>query len=200
MKIYRNGDRTKKQIAITVDDCYDIKSTEDFLDLAQEFGIKRTFYPIDMNIEPEDAAVWQRMVNEGHEIGCHTQTHKSLPILKDEPTKLFNQFNRVTKAVGYEVPIKTLRPPFGNLGKGSTVWLKRQMLKAGFQHIILWDIIIDEPEETLKKIQNGSIVLFHARQKDLNLFREIFPVLQERGYEFVKITQMFPLLPETEEE
>ena len=91
----------------------------------QEFGIKRTFYPIGMNIEPEDAAVWQRMVNEGHEIGCHTQTHKSLPILKDEPTKLFNQFNyqfnRVTKAVGYEVPIKTLRPPFGNLGKGSTV-------------------------------------------------------------------------------
>jgi hypothetical protein len=46
-------------------------------------------------------------------------------------------------------------------------------------------------------VQNGSIVLFHARKKDWLCLQKVIPTLAEQGYEMVTISDLLGL-PELE--
>ena len=75
---YTNGDREQKRIAITIDDWFEPDMLPEFLDLANEYNCKLTLYPIGVNVMPRDRASWQRVIDEGHELGNHSNTHKNL--------------------------------------------------------------------------------------------------------------------------
>lgn len=36
----------------------------------------------------------------------------------------------------------------------------------GVEHLVLWDVSQTDPDKAVRKVQNGSILLFHARPKD----------------------------------
>ena len=47
----------------------------------------------------------------------------------------------------------------------------------------------------IRKVKNGSILLFHARHADYMCLEAILPELGERGYEMVTISEMLGLPP-----
>ena len=67
--------------------------------------------------------------------------------------------------------------------------------------MIHWDVSETHADQALEKVQNGSIMLFHANHKDTKCLEEIIPVLLEQGYEFVTLSEMFGFdPPETSDE
>ena len=48
-------------------------------------------------------------------------------------------------------------------------------------------------EKCLEEVKNGSILLFHTIQKDLNCLETIIPALKAEGWEFVTVSEMFGL-------
>ena len=80
------------------------------------------------------------------------------------------------------------------------------MIKAlktyGYEHIIHWDVSETKNfEKALTDVQNGSILLFHAKKKDSNFMEKLIPELQNMGYEMVTVSELFGFdPPETSDE
>ena len=70
-----------------------------------------------------------------------------------------------------------------------------------FDHIVHWEISQTDPAKAIELIQPGSIMLFHANNKDTRCMEALIPQLLEQGYEIVTISEMFGFdPPETSEE
>ena len=48
------------------------------MDVAKENGVLLTLYPVGVNLKEEHRELWQRVLDEGHEIGNHSNTHRDL--------------------------------------------------------------------------------------------------------------------------
>ncbi len=198
--IYLNGDREQNRIAITIDDWYEPEMLPDFLDLAKEYDVKLTLYPIGINLKEADRDSWLRAIAEGHEIGNHSNTHTSFEDLSRDRVErqLKNMENNLEKALGQEYTVNTLRYPFGaGRHKGTRSSLAKAVADAGYIHVVLWDIDTTDPKKILRKVKNGSIILLHSNRKDLRTMKAILPTLKERGYEMVTISELLGLTKTT---
>ena len=53
----------------------------------------------------------------------------------------------------------------------------------------------NDAEVAITKVKNGSILLFHARQKDYHCLEKLIPMLLEAGYEPVTVSGLFGFDP-----
>ena len=155
-------------------------------------NVKATFFLVGKNIkENEDIVI--RMKNEGHLIGNHTFNHSQLTKLGfDEAVEEINTTNAwITNISGYTP--EYIRPPFGSFTD--------ELLSETSMSVVMWnvdpldwkyknkDIVTDK---ILKNVKNGDIILMHdiysATANSLNI---IIPELQNRGYTFVTIPELF---------
>jgi len=197
--VYHRGDTEKNQIAITVDDCYNIERMRLFLDLFAKEEIHVTFYPVGAAIKEENADLWQRILDEGHEIGNHTNDHSNLTKC-DGKTIIFqlqHMEKKLNKALGYEYTIRTMRPPYGSFSNAKT---RNYISAAGYKHLVMWSVNQQDPKKALKSIKNGSICLFHANRLDLECLTELIPMLKEKGFEMVTISDLLGIAQEEEGE
>ncbi len=195
---YTHGDREKPRIAITIDDWYEPELLGDFLDAANGFGSKLTLYPIGDNLLERDRALWQRAIDEGHELGNHSNTHKNLEKASRDSilAQLNNMEKRLEKALGHPHAMNTVRYPFGaGRMKGTKSSFAKTIAEAGYEHVALWDIDSTDAKTILRKVENGSIILLHGRKRDLRVLKAILPELQSRGYEMVTISDLLGLPP-----
>ena len=195
---YTHGDREKPRIAITIDDWYEPELLSDFLDAAATVGAKLTLYPIGENLLERDRALWQRVIDEGHELGNHSNTHKNLEKASRDSilAQLNNMEKRLEKALGHPHAMNTVRYPFGaGRAKGTKGSFAKTIAEAGYQHVALWDVDSTDAKTILRKVKNGSIILLHGRKKDLRTLKTILPELQSRGYEMVTISDLLGLPP-----
>ncbi len=199
---FTHGDREQKRIAVTIDDWYEPEMLPDFLDVAAEYGAKLTLYPIGINIKPADRDAWQRVLDEGHEIGNHSNTHKSLEKASRDAilSQLNNMEKRLEAALGHRHEMNTLRYPFGaGRFNGTRGAFAKAVADAGYRYAALWDIDSTNAKEILRKVENGSIILLHGRKRDLRTLKAILPELQSRGYEMVTVSQLMGIdMPEQE--
>ena len=74
--------------------------------------------------------------------------------------------------------------------------------KFGFDHIVHWDVSeTKDMKKAMGSIQNGSILLFHAKKKDTHFLEKLIPELKEQGFEMVTVSELFGFdPPETGEE
>ena len=184
----QNGDREKKQIAITIDDCYGIEHVRAALQISQEYGIPFTFFVLGNVLKQEDAELWQAVATSSCEIGNHTYNHAKLSNLSDKDlyTQVMQTQASLDAVLGYHYPMQVIRPPFGSWN--STV--NRVFRSLGYDHTVLWDIDSTDPEDCYKHIKNGSILLFHARAKDIRCIETLLPLILEDGYELVTVSKM----------
>lgn len=204
-----NGSRNEKRVCITVDDLKDVEMLEQIFRLGQELGVPMTFFTLGYVIQEEDAELWREIAESDCEIGNHCYWHESLP--QKPHSDIVNLLNRVQEqldeVLGYHYPMQVMRPPYGNvrIGNGSNLPVVRAVEAAGYKHIVLWDVSETDPAKCVKKVKNGSILLFHTIQKDLDCLKTLLPELIEQGYEFVTVSEMAGLppveivYPETEE-
>lgn len=197
-RIY-NGDRDQKRVAITIDDCYGIEHVREALEISQQNDVPFTFFVLGIVIKEKDAALWQAVAASRCEIGNHTYGHYNL--LDLDKRSLYNQIMKTQAALdavlGYHYPMQVLRPPFGNLDSD----VNRVIRATGYDHAILWDVESTDPEESYAQVKNGSILLFHARAKDIACIQSILPRLLEDGYELVTVSEMIgkePVVPSEE--
>src|SRR5690554_5374934 len=78
--IYRVGNRASNKVAITFDDGPSEEFTLAILDILKEYDVPATFFMVGKHVE-KYPHVAQRVVEEGHAIGNHTQSHRNLPTL-----------------------------------------------------------------------------------------------------------------------
>lgn len=193
-KIVRNGPRDEKRLCITVDDCTDTPMLQAIFDLSREMEVPITFFPNGYPLKDEDRDLWRAIAESDCEIGNHCFSHYTLH--KMSVSQIVQQLTRcgerMDEVLGYHYPMQMMRPPFGNVTKYGSSWHVRSgAKKAGYVRIVKWDVSQNDPQKALKEVKNGSILLYHTIEKDLNCLKVLLPALKEQGWEFVTVSEMF---------
>lgn len=213
-ELFRHGNRQLKFIAITFDDGPDPQYTPKILDILREENVKATFFVVGTHVAkyPEIAL---RIVEEGHEIGNHTYSHRNLYRLsKEHIVEEIEKAHEVIMLVtGEEAHL--LRPPRGMYDSNVV-----EISHARRYTIALWSLSSQDWAEVsagtvkrniLNNIQNGDILLFHDsgnivsyeggdRHNTVVALPVIIRELRDMGYQFVTITEMMIISGLTEEE
>lgn len=185
------GDIQEKIIYLTFDEGYENGYTGKILDVLYENQVNAIFFITGPYLEKEEELV-RRMVEEGHAVGNHTISHKSLPTLSDE------EIERETTGLDrrfYEKFGKNmvfLRPPKGEYSE-RTLQITYEL---GYVNVF-WSFAYDDWntknqrgwEYAFKKVtgnlHNGAILLLHAVSSDnAEALDAIIKEARRQGYEF----------------
>jgi len=189
------GDTSQKQVYFTFDLGYEAGYTAEVLDLLKEHEIKAIFFLCGNYLKETELV--NRMINEGHAIGNHTDQHKDLPTLSRENIRkdiadFATKFNE-----RYSSPINYFRPPKGRINESSMQEAQAQKLKT-----IMWSIaIVDWGREAIdaeanahkinRRIHPGAICLFHITNAGMpKMLQQLIPLLTENGYTFGDATKL----------
>lgn len=185
---------TEKKIAISFDAAWGADYTEGLLKTLKEHNVKTTFFLVGFWVDKYPEMV-KRISDEGHEIGNHSARHPKMSTLSKEQIikELNSTSDKIEAIIGK--PTVLLRPPFGDYNDR----LIETSQELGYQ-VIQWDVdsldykdygtqaIVDR---VMKKVSDGSIVLFHNNATYTN---EALPIildkLQEQGYKIVPISEL----------
>lgn len=196
-----HGDRSQPRIAITVDDCYDEKHIQAVIDLCVEFDVPVTFFVVGSALKYDQTQLWEDAMAAGCEIGNHTWNHVSLPTINSRQIKaqLRNTQEKLDELLGYHYPMQVMRPPYGTLSSKSGKTSRQKVLEAieeaGYLHTVRWDVSQTNPAKAVKKVQNGSILLYHTNAKDVRCLKKLIPELLEKGFECVTVSDLLNLPP-----
>lgn len=194
----RHANREEKRIAITVDDCYNLKHVEAIFNLCKEYNIPMTFFVCGTSMMVEHRELWTDIIDFGCEIGNHTYGHPDMSKASD--TSLRFQILRNQQALdtvlGYHYEMQVFRPPYGNYNR----YVKAALQEYGYKHMVLWDVDSTTWKTAYKRTQNGSILIYHANKADVNCLTKLIPLLVEDGYEFCTVSGILGLeAPKTSE-
>ena len=168
---------------LTFDDGPDPDVTPKVLDVLKKYGAKATFFPVGKNAMKYPFLI-ERILSEGHEIGCHSYNHRH-PMLTGPVATFRDLFEK--QMVGKE-EAALFRPPYGKLNLVSLLYV---VIKR--KNVVFWTldpkdydkITASEIErDVLCGLKNGTVVLFHDKiRKNLNssepvLIKAVETVLQ----------------------
>ena len=193
------GSRAEKRIAITVDDCFDLSYAWKIRDMLKELGVVATFFPIGKQLKEEDRDNWRQVLDNGNEIGSHNWGHykmgnSDLWSIIPALGRFQEQLDRV---LGFHYRVNCFRPPYGNVSnaKGSSDTFRHAVKTFGYSHVILWDVSQTDPKKAIHQVQNGSILLYHTRARDMKCLQQLIPELLEQGYELVTVSDLLGFDP-----
>lgn len=193
LPIYSVGTKDKK-IAISFDASWGANNTVKILDILDKYNIKATFFLVGRWVD-EFPKETKEIYKRGHEIGNHSNTHPDMTKLSDG--KIVQEISatdaKLMNLIGTDT--KLFRFPEGSYSDRSV-----KVVKNTNHYCIQWDVdSIDWKEQgadleynrVIKKVQPGSIVLFHnaAKYTPENL-PKIIEKLKSEGYEFVRISDL----------
>lgn len=197
MPIYR-VDREEKWISITFDvNWAKTDYLEDILKILDDNNVKATFFIMGKwVVYPEDNSAKLLAIKEaGHEIGNHSYEHPDFQrISKERMEQEIKKTEEIFTKYGIENS-KLFRAPSGSYNDNALTLCN----ELGYR-VVQWDVdSVDwkemgreqEYSRVIKKVQKGSIILFHnnAKYTPENLSR-IIKELREQGYEFKKIEEL----------
>jgi len=195
----RHGSRSQPRIAITVDDAFDLVFVWKIRDLFQDLGVVGTFFPIGQMLKEEDRDDWRKVLENGNEIGSHNMGHYKMGNSNTAAilSALGRFQQRLDLVLGYHYQVNAFRPPYGNITdeNNRSGRFRDAVLRFGYDHVVLWDVSQTDPKTALSQVQNGSILLYHARYKDYNCLAELIPQLLDRGYELVTVSDLLGFGP-----
>lgn len=184
----RCGDREQKKIAITIDDCYDSDHVLAAIELCEKHEIPITFFPIGNALKYADGELWRRALDAGCEIGNHSWGHKDLTDLTDRQIRfqMLRVQQKLDELLGFHYPMQVMRPPFGSTNKR----VAAAVASVGYMSVVKWDVNETDAGKALRSAQGGSILLYHARAKDIRCLRTLIPRLLERGHACVTVSEL----------
>jgi len=187
----REYDSDSKLIALTFDDGPSY-NTNKVLDILNKYNVKATFFVLGSKIKGNEY-ILKKMVSSGMEIGNHTFNH--LLLTKYSEDKIEEEISSTSELI-FEVTGKypsLLRPSYGSFNK--------KIKNVSNMPIIIWNVdTLDWKYHSSKKITNrvvnkvsdGDIVLMHdVYSATSNALDSIIPILIDRGYSFVTVSDLF---------
>ena len=135
--LVRYGDRNVKQVALTIDDGYNVDYIRKAYDLSVQYNVPITFFMLGINIEAKDAELWRAIAASHNELGNHTYGHLSLP--KQKRSTIYAQVMRtqaiLDEVLGYHYPIQVFRPPYGNMNRSGQTHVNGMIQALSLIHI-----------------------------------------------------------------
>ena len=195
----RGNASASKTVSLTFDDGPHPKYTPEILDILKEYGVKATFFVVGENAVryPE---IIQRIINEGHEIGNHTWSHKGMNGLNEGQIRAELSKTHTYLQENFNYSPVLFRPPGGGEYE-KALEISNQM---GYKYI-LWAWKTDSKDwakpgaeviakTVLSTVSDGDIVLLHDYVSGVSstpsALREIIPRLQEKGYSFATVSAL----------
>lgn len=189
--INRKIDKSKKMIALTFDDGPNY-NTSKVIDVLNKYDIKATFFVLGSRaINNKD--ILKKMADSGMEIGNHTYNH--LLLTKYDENKIRSEIEDTSEVIysATKKRPKLLRPSYGSVNN--------KIKKVANMPIIIWDIDTLDwkyhnskriTSRVVNKVRDGDIILMHdIYSASFNALSNIIPILQDNGYEFVTIDELF---------
>ncbi|MDE5780961.1 MAG: polysaccharide deacetylase family protein [Lachnospiraceae bacterium] len=184
-------DEEKRRIALTFDDGPG-KYTEELLDGLLERNVKATFFLIGKNAEMYPEIV-KRIEQEGHIIGNHTYSHVRLTCISNEKAiEEIRKTNSIIENITGK-KVEYIRPPFGS-------WTKKLENSVDMKPVF-WSVdprdwsVLNTDSVTCHIVNNtseGDIVLMHdIFETSVDAAMNVVDILQQNGYEFVTVEDMF---------
>lgn len=188
----RQIDPEGKMIALTFDDGPGVKATDRILTALDNVGGRATFFMLGENAAAHPSLA-KRVAQAGHQVGSHTNGHKSLIRLtaKEMRQEVKLSLDNIEKASGVRPAI--LRPPYGNVNDlvketldlplinwsvDTLDWESRDA-KAVYNHI-------------LENVKDGDIVLMHdIYESTAQAVEKVLPKLVRQGYQLVTVEELF---------
>ncbi len=190
-----------KVIALTFDDGPNTTTTNEILDLLEQYDAKASFFLIGDNINEESAVSVKRAYDMGCEINNHSKTHSHMAGMTVEEIQA--EVNYVDERV-YEITgeyTKFFRPPF--IATSQTMYdAIEQPFICGFDcKDFMADVTAeDRANAIIGNAKDGLIVLLHdaaGNDQTVEALKTVIPTLQEEGYDFVTLTELFERQGET---
>lgn len=108
-------------------------STLPLLDLLDHHGVKATFFVVGEVIRPASRII-ERIVRGGHEIGCHTHSHRPLWELSPESFRdELRSFRRDLREAAGNVEVRGFRAPTFSVDR-RTAWALRVLEEEGYTY------------------------------------------------------------------
>lgn len=183
-----------KYVALTFDDGPHKTNTERVLNSLKEFDVKATFFMLGNQVDYYPSLV-QRVAEEGHEIGNHTNTHPDLT--KVDANRVQKEFETTNQRI-YDVIGRyptVFRPPYGSYNNNTITQATNLNLP-----IIMWSVdsldwktknATSISHEILSTTTNGSIILMHdIHDATADALPSVLKNLKEQGYSFVTVSQL----------
>lgn len=184
------------RVALSFDAAWGNEDTRQLLDILNKYNVKVTFFMTGDWVEsfPKDVAY---IASQGHELGNHSENHKTMSQLNDEEIRneIQTVHDNVKTLTGVDMTL--FRPPYGDYNNEVVT----VPLEMGY-YCIQWDVdsldwkdygtesIIDTVLEN-PHLGNGSIILMHNGAKYTPAALEaIICGLQAKGYELVPVSQL----------
>lgn len=189
-------DPTKKLIALTFDDGPSTSLTPLVLDKLDKYKVPATFMMVGQLVNDSTKPVIDRIVDSGHEIGNHSWAWTSMDQMSS--SEIQSSINNTTAAIqkySGKTP-KFFRAP--NLAYSPTMYSAIDL--TFIQGIICydWDQSVNAQQRAnyaIQGAQDGAIILLHDVQPSPHPTPDaldiIIPTLQNQGYQFVTLSQLF---------
>ena len=184
-------DSDTKKIYITFDAGYENGNIEKILDILKEENVKATFFILE-NLILSNRDLVERMINEGHIVGNHSDTHPNFS--KIDRTQMVKEIenldNYLRQHFGYSSPF--FRFPEGACSENALELVQSIGYTSVFWSSAYADWDINNPkgkqyafETVTARLHPGCILLLHAVSKDnAEALGDIIDYAKEQGYEF----------------
>ncbi|MEE5993243.1 MAG: polysaccharide deacetylase family protein [Oscillospiraceae bacterium] len=190
-----------KLIALTFDDGPNTTTTNEVLDILEEYNAKASFFLIGDNINAESAVSVKRAYDMGMEIDNHSKTHSNMSKMTPEEIQAEIAYvdEKVTEIIGE--PTKFFRPPFIDTSDTMYDAIEIPFICGIDCQDYMPNVTAEERAEyILNGAKDGVIVLLHdaaGNSQTVDALKIAMPELVKQGYEFVTLTELFERQGET---
>ncbi|MEM7137148.1 MAG: polysaccharide deacetylase family protein [Myxococcota bacterium] len=199
-----NGATPHRILFFSFDDGPSRRTTPALLDMLDQLGIRALFFVTTESFgdgnpwEREHAEIVQEIVDRGHILGNHTETHRQLPLLRN--AQIEEELRRSERKIEHAIGLRPrlIRPPGGALSDRVS-----RLLAAHGYTSVLWsvytgDLEVDTADDVVRTFfrvlkrreretgDRGGIVLLHDTQRhSLDAMPRLVDALRRRNCELL---------------
>ena len=194
------GDTAQKRIYLTFDAGYENGCTAQILDVLKAREVPAAFFVVGNYLQTAPELV-QRMVDEGHLVGNHTEHHWDMSRIADRETfrkELETVEEQYRELTGQEME-KFYRPPQGVYSEENLRMAKELGYKTVFWSLAYVDWYQDDQptaeqafSKLIPRIHPGAVVLLHSTsQTNAAILDELIGKWEALGYRFGRLEELF---------
>lgn len=198
--VFSRGNPNTSFVHLTFDDGWNPLQVGKILDIAQQYGIKVTFFPAGIAAE-QNPDIWKKAFTQGHEIELHTYSHDHItPYTPSQKirSEISKNIQVLQTILGSEYTPHFFRPPFGDGYFSEDIRMEQIIQDFGLKEVI-WTADsrgwanADYPtvlRNCSVGYKNGGIILMHTVLNDTVALPTLVEQLQANSLQPVPLAQV----------